>query len=56
MCSPIRESPGQFYFYLDVEAPANEGEIRGALEEIREQAEEVRHLGRYDTIRLQAAD
>jgi len=53
---PIRESPGQFYFYLDVDAPTNEGEIRGALEELRGQAEEVRHLGRYDTIRLPAAD
>jgi len=50
---PIKDSPGQFHFYLDVQAPANEGEMRGALDEIREQAEEVRILGRYSTLRLE---
>ena len=49
---PIRNLPGQFNFYLDVRAPSIEGDLTGALGEIREQAEEVRHLGRYSTTRL----
>lgn len=51
---PIRNLPGQFNFYLDVRAPAIEGDLSGALDEIREQVEEVRVLGRYSTIRLTA--
>ena len=51
---PIRNLPGQFNFYLDVRAPAIEGDLSGALDEIREQVEEVRFLGRYSTIRLSA--
>ena len=46
---PIRNMMGQFNFYLDVRAPAIEGDLLGALDEIREQAEEVRNLGRYST-------
>lgn len=49
---PIKESPQKFNFYLDLRAPASESELRGALDEIREQAEEVRYLGRYSTIHL----
>jgi len=49
---PIKESPWQYNFYLDVQAPASESELRGALDEIREQAEAVRYLGRYSTIEI----
>ena len=49
---PIKGLPRQFNFYFDLKAPASESELRGALEEIREQAEEVRYLGRYSTIEL----
>ncbi len=49
---PIRNLPGQFNFYLDVRTPAIEGDLTGALDEIREQVEEVRFLGRYSTTRL----
>jgi prephenate dehydratase/chorismate mutase len=47
---PIKGAPSQVNFYLDVQAPANESEMRGALEDVREQAVEVRYLGRYSTI------
>ncbi len=49
---PIRNLPGQFNFYLDVRVPSIEGDLTGALEEIREQTEEVRFLGRYSTTKL----
>lgn len=49
---PIKDSPSEFYFYLDLRSPASESELRGALDEIREQAAEVRYLGRYPTIAL----
>ena len=49
---PIRNMPGQFNFYLDVNIPVIEGDLTGALDEIREQTEEVRFLGRYSTTRL----
>ncbi len=49
---PIKERPWQYNFYLDLQSPPNESELRGALEEIREQAEEVRYLGRYSTIEI----
>ncbi len=44
---PIVGSPWQYNFYLDLQAPASESELRGAMDEIREQAEELRFLGRY---------
>ncbi len=50
---PIRNMPGQFNFYLDVRTPAIEGDLTGALDEIRKQVEEVRLLGRYSTTLLQ---
>lgn len=53
---PIRERPSEFNFYLDLQAPANEGELSGALDEIREQAEELRFLGRYSTTKLTSID
>jgi len=53
---PIKHMFGQFNFYLDLQAPAIEGDLSGALREIREQAEEVRHLGRYSTVRLGAVN
>ncbi len=49
---PIKESPWQYNFYLDLQAPASESELRGALDEIREQAGEVRYLGRYSTVKI----
>lgn len=49
---PIRESPWQYNFYLDLQAPASESELRGALEETRGQAEAVRYLGRYSTLEI----
>lgn len=49
---PIQGRPWQYNFYLDLQAPANESELRGALKEISEQAEEVRYLGRYSSMDL----
>ena len=49
---PVKESPWQYNFYLDLQAPASETELRGALEEIGEQAESVRFLGRYSTVKI----
>ncbi|HKX84037.1 MAG TPA: prephenate dehydratase [Pyrinomonadaceae bacterium] len=49
---PIKGQPSEFNFYLDIQAPVNESELRGALDEIKEQAAEVRYLGRYPTIAL----
>jgi len=49
---PIKGAPWQFNFYFDLKMPSSESELRGALEEIREQAEEVRYLGRYPKIEL----
>lgn len=49
---PVKESPWQYNFYLDLQAPASESELRGALDEISEQAENVRYLGRYSTVEI----
>lgn len=49
---PIKGAPWQFNFYFDLKTPSSESELRGALDEIREQAEEVRYLGRYSKIEL----
>ncbi len=49
---PIKDSPTQFNFYLDLAVPAIEADLTGALGEIGEQAAEVRFLGRYSTIKL----
>ncbi len=49
---PIKDSPTEFYFYLDVRPPASESELKGALDEVREQAGNVRYLGRYPTVFL----
>lgn len=49
---PIKGAPWQFNFYFDLKMPSSESELRGALEEIKEQAEEVRYLGRYSKIEL----
>jgi len=51
---PILGAPWQFNFYFDLKMPSSESELRGALDEIREQAEEVRYLGRYSRIELPA--
>jgi chorismate mutase / prephenate dehydratase len=47
---PIKGRPWQYNFYLDLQAPANESELRGALGDIRERAAEVRYLGRYSSM------
>lgn len=49
---PIRNMPGQFNIYMDLQAPSIEADLSGALGEIAGQAEAVRLLGRYSTIRL----
>ncbi len=49
---PIKGRPWQYNFYLDLQAPASESELRGALDEIYEQAEEVRYLGRYSVLEV----
>lgn len=49
---PIKGRPWQYNFYLDLQAPASESELRGALAEIREQTEAVRYLGRYSSIEV----
>jgi prephenate dehydratase/chorismate mutase len=53
---PIKGAPWQFNFYFDLKTPSSESELRGALDEICEQAEEVRYLGRYSTISGQEAE
>ena len=49
---PIQGRPWQYIFFFDLQAPASESELRGALDEIREQAEEVRFLGRYSSTKI----
>ncbi|HYJ92314.1 MAG TPA: prephenate dehydratase [Pyrinomonadaceae bacterium] len=49
---PIKGNPSEYSFYFDIEVPASESELRGALEEINELAEEVRTLGRYSVTNL----
>jgi chorismate mutase / prephenate dehydratase len=52
---PIRDSSGEFYFYLDIHAPAIEGDLQGALDELKDEVEGFRYLGRYTTVRPAAA-
>ncbi|HQY67223.1 MAG TPA: prephenate dehydratase domain-containing protein [Pyrinomonadaceae bacterium] len=52
---PIRDSPDEYNFYLDVLVPANPGEMSGALDEVRELAVDVRVLGRYSSTILGSA-
>lgn len=47
---PVKNSPSQFNFYVDLQAPASESELKSALDEIREQAEDVRYLGQYSRV------
>ncbi len=47
---PIRHSPKEFNFFIDLEAPASESELRGALEELSDQAQNLRVLGRYSSM------
>jgi len=49
---PIKGQPAEFNFYLDLQAPANDSDLRGALDEVCEQSASVRYLGRYPTIVL----
>jgi len=47
---PINGEPNQFSFYLELEVPAVESELDGALAEIAEHAKEMNILGRYATL------
>ena len=47
---PIKGRPWEYNFYLDLQAPPTESDLSGALDEIRERAEEVRYLGRYSSV------
>jgi prephenate dehydratase/chorismate mutase len=47
---PIKGRPWQYNFFLDLQSPSSESELRGALDEIRERAEELRYLGQYSSI------
>ncbi len=49
---PIKGRPWQYNFYFDLQSPASESELRGALDEIRESAEELRYLGQYFSINI----
>ena len=49
---PVKGEPTKFTFYLELEVPANEIELDGALDEIGKQTDEVRYLGRYSTVDL----
>ena len=49
---PIKERPWQYNFYLDIQAPSSASELRGALDEIGQQAESIRQLGRYSTLEI----
>ncbi|MGI8787917.1 MAG: prephenate dehydratase [Pyrinomonadaceae bacterium] len=50
---PIQGRPWQYNFYVDLQAPPSESELRGALDEIKEQAEEFRFLGRYSVVKIE---
>lgn len=47
---PIMGEPDQFSFYLELEVPAVESELDGALAEIAENAKEICIIGRYSTL------
>jgi prephenate dehydratase len=49
---PIKGRPWQYNFFLDLQLPTNESELRGALDEIGESAEELRYLGQYSSINV----
>jgi chorismate mutase-like protein len=49
---PIKGQPAEFNFYLDLQAPASDSDLRGALDEVGEQSASVRYLGQYPTIVL----
>ncbi|MDQ3666975.1 MAG: prephenate dehydratase [Acidobacteriota bacterium] len=51
---PIRGQSWQYYFYLDLQASLKDAEVVGAVEELREQALEVRLLGCYPSARATA--
>ena len=49
---PIKGRPWQYNFFLDLQLPASQSELRGALDEIREHAEELRYLGQYSSVNI----
>jgi len=51
---PIAGHPSRFNFYFDLQTPSSESELNAALDEIREQADELRFLGRYPTIEVKS--
>ncbi len=48
---PIKGTPWQYHFYLDLRASALDPQVSGALEELRERADSVRVLGSYPSAR-----
>jgi len=44
---PIKGSPWQYHFYLDLRAPVRDPQVARALTELRERADSVRVLGSY---------
>lgn len=51
---PIKNSPSHFNFYFDLQAPNSENELKGALDEVYQMADDVHFLGRYSTIQKSA--
>lgn len=49
---PVKGEPLQFNFYMEIAAPTSEAELKSALSEIDQLAEQVRFLGRYSTLDL----
>jgi len=49
---PVKGEPSKFSFYLELEVPATESELTAALQEVSQQAESLRILGRYTTLDL----
>ncbi|HEV2859945.1 MAG TPA: prephenate dehydratase [Pyrinomonadaceae bacterium] len=48
---PIKGTPWQYYFYLDLRADPSSEQVMAALEELRERADSVRVLGSYRSAR-----
>jgi prephenate dehydratase/chorismate mutase len=53
---PVLASPSEFNFHFDLQAPASESELSAALDEIRDEAAELRILGRYPVIKIAKKD
>ena len=49
---PVKGVPGLFNFYLDLQTPATESDLDGAMKDLQDIADHVRFLGRYPSIKL----